>query len=123
VQGQRIDSAQMDLKRLSGIDFFKKYSIYNHTTSEEDVKVTKLVWSLGQLRTVDKYLRDKGVRTFTRIDERPSTASRYYIIGHYQLPTPDHLARMSFYRVDVTNNTIDYQSLDDFVDDKWKKLE
>jgi hypothetical protein len=121
--GQGIDSAQLDLKNLSDIDFFKRYSFYDQTISKDDIKVTKLIWSLSQLRTVDKGLRQQGVRTFTRIDDRPSGKSQYYIIGHYQLPTPDHLTRMSFYRVDMTNNTVDYQSLDDFTEDKWKRLE
>ncbi|PZR10863.1 MAG: hypothetical protein DI539_21050 [Flavobacterium psychrophilum] len=122
-QGQSIDSAQQDLKNLSDIDFFRKYSFDDQTLSKDDIKVTKLIWSLSQLRTIDKGLRQQGVRTLTRIDARPSGKSQYYIIGHYQLPTPDHLARISFYRVDMKNKTIDYQSLDDFIGDKWKRLE
>jgi hypothetical protein len=121
-QGQSLDSAAFDLKNLSDIDFFKKYSFYEKTTSEDDINVTKLIWSLPQLKAVDKGLRQQGVRTFTRVDDRPSSENPYYIIGHYQLPTPDHLVRMSFYRVDMTKKTIDYQNLDDFTEDKWKRL-
>ncbi|HTJ48396.1 MAG TPA: hypothetical protein VL443_03000, partial [Cyclobacteriaceae bacterium] len=76
-----------------------------------------------QLREVDKSLRQKGIRTFTIVDNRPSKENPYYIIGHYQLPTPDHLVRMSYYRLDILSKKIDYQDLDDFIKDKWKRVE
>jgi hypothetical protein len=117
-----MDSAQFDLKNLSDIDFFKKYSFFDDTISRDDIKATKLLWSLSHVSVIDTQLRQRGVRTFTRIDERPSEKTRYYIIGHYQLPTPDHLTRMAFYRVDMTNKTIDYQSIDDFIANKWQRL-
>jgi hypothetical protein len=116
-------SAKSDLKNLSGIEFFKKYSFYDKTISSEDIRVTKLVWSLEQVSSIDKALRQNGVRTFTRIDDKPSKENPYYIIGHYQQPTPDHLARMSYYRVNILEKTIDYQSLDDFVIDKWSRID
>ncbi|HTJ47916.1 MAG TPA: hypothetical protein VL443_00580, partial [Cyclobacteriaceae bacterium] len=94
LHGQDVDSVQLDLKKLSDTDFFRKYSFYDKTISKEDIKVTKLIWSLKQLREVDKSLRQKGIRTFTIVDNRPSKENPYYIIGHYQLPTPDHLVRM-----------------------------
>lgn len=121
--GQTIDSVALDLKQLSGLQFFKKYSIYDNTITNEDIEVTKQVWSLGQVRAVDKELRLKGLPTLTRIDERPTKDSPYYIVGHYQLPTHDHLTRMSFYRVDIVNKTVEYQDLNDFVKDKWKRLD
>ena len=120
---QDIDSVQGDLKKLSDIDFFKKYSFYDKTISKEDIKVTKLIWSLKQLREVDASLRQKGVQTFTIIANRPSKENPHYIIGHYQLPTPDHLVRMSYYRLNILNKKIDYQDLDDFIKDKWKRVE
>lgn len=121
--GQTVDSAALDLERLSDLDFFKKYSFYDNKITKQDIEVTKQVWSLGQLREIDKGLRLKGVTTLTRIDERPTKGNPYYIVGHYQLPTPDHLTRMSFYRVDIRHKTIDYQDLDDFQKDKWKRVE
>jgi hypothetical protein len=123
LHGQNLDSAQLDLENLSDIDFFNKYSFHDKTTSSEDIRVTKLIWSLEQVRKVDKSLRQKGVRTFTMVDSRPSKENPYYIVGHYQLPTPDHLSRMSFYRVDVSKKTVDYQGLDDFIKDKWRRVE
>jgi hypothetical protein len=120
--GQAGDSATMDLKHLSDIDFFKKYSFYDSSTSNQDIKVTKLIWSLEQVRRTDKYLRQRRVPTFTRIDERPTKKNPYYIVGHYQLPTVDHLTRMSYYRIDTLLKTIDYQNLDDFINDRWKKV-
>lgn len=120
---QDVDSATLDLKVLSDLDFFKKYSVYDTTSiTLEDIKVTKVIWSLRQVREIDKYLRQKGVPTLTWIVERPTKENKFYIIGHYQLPTKDHMTRMSFYRVDTLQNKIDYQSMDDFINDKWKRL-
>ncbi len=119
---QTVDSAALDLRQLTDLEFFKKYSFFDNTTTKEDIQVTKLVWSLGQLREIDNGLRLKGVPTMTRIDERPTKENPYYIVGHYQLPTEDHLTRMSFYRVDMLKQTIDYQDMDDFLKDKWKRV-
>jgi len=120
-QKTEIGSVSLDLKKLSDLEFSKKYSAY--TTAEEDLKVTKFIWSSKHLRAVDKELKEKGVPTLTMIDVRPSNESKCYIIGHYQLPTPDHLFRMSFYRFDLKNKTIDFQNLNDLLEDKWKRVE
>lgn len=123
--GQGIDSASIDLKRLTDLDFFKKYSVVADNTSsiaKQDVKITKLIWSLRQVREVDRSLRQKGVPTVTMIVEQPTKENKFYLIGHYQLPTKDHMARMSYYRVDTLQNKIEYQNMDDFLDDKWKKV-
>jgi hypothetical protein len=121
-QKTEVDSVALDLKKLNDVDFFKKYSTYEKTISKDDFEATKLIWSTKHLRAVDKSLKDKGIKTLTIIDGRPSNVNKYYTIGHYQLATPDHLARMSFYRVDLKNKTIEYQDLDDFREDKWKKV-
>lgn len=120
--GQALDSVSRDLKQLTDLDFFKKYTFYDNTITNQDIKVTKWVWSLRQLRGIDKSLRQQGVPTFTIIDGRPTKENPYYIIGHYQLPTPDHLTRMSYYRIDTLQKTVDYQNLDDFAKDKWKRI-
>jgi hypothetical protein len=125
IWGQGIDSASIDLKRLTDLDFFKKYSVVADnisSTAKQDFKITKLIWSLGQVRETDRYLRQKGVPTVTMIVERPTKENKFYAIGHYQLPTKDHMTRMAFYRVDTLQNKIDYQNLDDFLNDKWKKV-
>lgn len=125
VWGQGIDSASIDLKRLTDLAFFKKYSLVpnnNSPVSKQDLKITKLIWSLGQVRETDRYFRQEGVSTVTMIVERPTTENKFYVIGHYQLPTKDHMARMSFYRVDTLKNKIDYQNLDDFLTNKWTKV-
>jgi hypothetical protein len=120
--GQGIDSVSVDLKRLTDLDFFSKYSFYDNSINQQDIKITKLIWSLDQVRKTNSSLRQKGISTVTRIDERPTEANRYYVVGHYQLPTSDHLTRMSFYRVDTLQKTIDYQNLDDFAKDRWKRI-
>lgn len=122
--GQGIDSASIDLKRLTDVDFFKKYSLAENISSiaKQDIKITKLIWSLGQVREADAYLRQNGVPTVTMIVERPTKENNFYLIGHYQLPTKDHMTRMSFYRVDTLQNKIDYQNLDDFANHKWKRV-
>lgn len=56
VWGQTVDSASLDLKRLSDLDFFRKYSFYDNKITKQDIEVTKQVWSLGQLRETDKGL-------------------------------------------------------------------
>lgn len=122
VHGQHLDSVQLDLKNLSGIEFFKKYSFSDDTPSIEDINVTKLVWSLHHLRKVDESLRQNGVKTGTIIENRPSKENHYYIIGHYQLPTPDHMFRLSFYKVKIPSNTVDYQSWVDIIKNKWKRI-
>ena len=123
VRGQHLDSVQLDLKHLKNLEFFKKYSFYDNTTTNKDMKVTKIIWSLHHLRSVDESLREKGVKTVTIIDKRPSKENPYYLIGHYQLlPATDHMFRMSLYRVDISTNTVDYQSWGDFIKDKWKRV-
>ncbi len=42
--------------------------------------------------------------------------------GQRLLSTTDHLFRMSSYRVDISLKRIEYQSLDDFVKDIWKRV-
>lgn len=122
-KGQVVDSAALDLKRLSDIDFVKRYCVYNDDhMSKEEIKITKLIWSLEHLRTVDKLLRAKGTPTVTMIVEKPEKENPYYVVGHYQIPVPDHMARMSFYRVDTLRKTIDYQDISDFIEDKWKRI-
>src|SRR5664279_889388 len=79
------DSVKLDLKRLSDIEFFKKYNFDEDTPSSEDMKITKLIWSLKQVRRIDESLRHQDVKTVTIIDNRPSKENPYYIIGHYQL--------------------------------------
>jgi hypothetical protein len=120
--GQEPDSVSIDLKRLTDLNFFKKYSFYDDSTTETDMKVTKLIWSLKQVREINKGLRHKGVQTLTRIDIRPTNEFPYYLVGHYQLPTKDHITRMAYYRVDPLLTRIDYQDMKDFVQDKWKKI-
>lgn len=121
--GQDKDSVDFDLKHLSDIDFYKKYNFEGEFLSGTDLTMTKRLWSTKHLREIDKGLRIQGVKTFTMIDRRPSKDSKYYIIGHYQLPTEDHLFRMSFYRLDPKSGTIEYQGLDDLTEDKWKRVE
>ena len=70
--GQAVDSVSLDFNKLSDLDFFKKYSFYDSSITNEDIQVTRLVWSLEQLRKINKSLRQKGVRSFTIIDERPT---------------------------------------------------
>src|SRR4051812_8281831 len=82
LRGQHLDSVQLDLKHLSGIEFCKKYSLYDDTISSEDIKATKLIWSLHHIQRIDESLRQKGVKTVTIIDNRPSKENRYYILGH-----------------------------------------
>jgi hypothetical protein len=120
--GQKLDSVSIDLKRLTDLNFFKKYSFYDDSTTKKDIEVTKLIWSLGQVREINEGLRNKGVKTLTRIDERPTEENPYYIVGHYQLPTRDHVTRMAFYRVDSLLTAIDYQDIKDFSQDKWNKI-
>ncbi len=120
--GQKLDSVSIDLKRLTDLNFFKKYSFYDDSTTKKDIEVTKLIWSLGQVREINEGLRHKGVKTLTRIDERPTKENPYYIVGHYQLPTKDHVTRMAFYRVDSLLTTINYQDIKDFAQDKWNKI-
>lgn len=123
LRGQHSDPVELDLKHLSNVDFFKKYSFYDNTASGEDMKVIKLIWSLPHLRRVDESLRQKGIKTVTVINNRPSKKNPYYIIAHYQLlPATDHMFRMSFYRIQISTNTIDYQSLGNFVKDKWERV-
>ena len=118
-----MDSVQLDLKHLSDLEFFKKYSLYDNMTRSEDIKATKLIWSSHHLRRVFESLKQKGVKTVTIIDSRPSNENPYYIIGHYQLlSSTDHIFRMSFYKVNLHTNTIDYQRLDDYIKDKWKRI-
>lgn len=121
--GQDKDSIDFDLKSSSDIDFYKKYSFEEYFSSKTDLTITKLVWSTKHLRGIDKGLRIKGVKTFTIIDQRPSKDNKYYIIGHYQLPTNDHLFRMSSYRLDVRSGTIEYQGWGDLAEDRWTKVE
>lgn len=104
--GQKADPVQKDLRDLSGINFCKKYSFYDVSTSANDVRVTKILWNVRAIRTVDYSLREKGIPTFTQIGQCPSKGNPYYLLGHYQQPTPDHLARMSFYKIDVRKQTI-----------------
>jgi hypothetical protein len=120
--GQGIDSVSVDLTRLTDLDFFNKYSLYDNSINQQDIKITKLIWSLDQVKKTNSSLRKKGIPTVTRIDERPTEANRFYVVGHYQLPTSDHLTRMSFYRVDTLRKTIAYQNLDDFARDRWKRI-
>jgi hypothetical protein len=120
--GQELDSVSLDLKRLADQDFFKKYSFYDSSTTQQDIGVTKLIWSLPQVRKVNQSLRKKGVPTLTRIDQRPTQENPYYLIGHYQLPGADHLMRMSSYRIDAKLRTIDYQNLNDLIKGKWKRI-
>jgi hypothetical protein len=121
--GQHLDSVQLDLKHLSDIEFFKKYSFYEDAPSIEDLKVTKSVWSLHHIRRVNKSLSQKGVRTVTIIENRPSKENPYYIIGHYHLlPESDHMFRMSYYRVDTSSGKVCYQSWFDLIKDKWRSV-
>ena len=120
--GQNMDPVQTDLRDLSGIDFFKKYSFYDDGTSANDISVTKLLWNERAIRTVNNSLRRKGISTFTQIEQRPSKGNSYYIIGHYQQPTSDHLARMSFYKIDMRKQTIYLQNLNDFWENKWRRI-
>jgi hypothetical protein len=123
LEGQHLDSVELDLKHLSSIEFFKKYSLDDNAPSREDVKVTRLVWSLHHIRRVDQSLRKKGVKTVTIIDKRPSKENSYYVLGHYQLiSNTEHMFRMSFYRVDISTNTIAYQSYADVTKKKWKSV-
>jgi hypothetical protein len=117
------DSIDLDLKNLTEIDFYKKHSFDKEFSSGTDLTMTKRIWSTKHLRKIDKEIRIKGVKTFTVIDQRPSKDNKYYIIGHYQLPTDDHLMRMSFYRLDPKSGTIEYQGLDDLTEDKWTRIE
>lgn len=121
--GQEKDSVDFDLKHLSNIDFYKKYNFEGEFLSKTDLIMTKRVWSTKHLREIDKGLRINGTKTFSMIDQRPSKDSKYYIIGHYQLPTEDHLFRMSFYRLNPKSGTIEYQGLDDLTEDKWTRVE
>ena len=57
-------------------------------------------------------------------DEGPTKDKPYYIIGYFQLPTPDHLTRISYYRVDANQKTVDYQNARDHLfKDNWKRIE
>lgn len=123
VLGQGKDSVDSDLKNLTDIDFYKKYSFEKDFSSKTDLTLTKRVWSTKHLRKIHKEIKNQGVKTFTIIDQRPSKDNKYYIIGHYQLPTDNHLFRMSFYRLDPGNGTIEYQDLDDVTEDKWTRVE
>lgn len=120
---QEPDSVELDLARLDDVDFYKNYSIlHGDSISTEDILVTKKIWSNQHVRNIDMQLRQQGVRTFTMIIERPSNKNQFYVIGHYQLPTPDHLARMSYYRINVLTSEIEFQDLDDFIRGEWKKV-
>jgi hypothetical protein len=120
--GQEIDSAGLDLKRLSGLDFYKKYSIYGDTITTEEIEVTREIWSTDHIRKINKGLRQGGIRTFTGIVHLPTKEEPYYIVGHYHLPTKDFLSRLSYYRIDMVRKTIDYQDLSNFSKDKWVRL-
>ncbi len=120
--GQELDSVSIDLKRLTDLSFFKKYSFYDDSITETDIKVTKLIWSLKQVSEINTGLRHKGVLTLTRIDKRPTNKFPYYLVGHYQFPTKGHMTRMAYYRVDPLLTRIDYQNLTDFAKDKWKRI-
>lgn len=119
---QKIDSVALDLEKLPDSAFFKKYSFFEGETTAQDLEVTRMVWSLDQTRNTHHALKSKDVPTLTRIDDRPGKGKPYYLVGHYQLPTAGHWVRMSFYRVDLVRKTIDYQDLDDFVKDHWKRV-
>jgi len=121
--GQDKDSIDLDLKNSTDIDFYKKYSFEKDFSTKTDLIMTRRIWSTKHLREIDKGLRIKGVKTFTIIDQRPSKDNKYYIIGHYQLPTDDHLFRMSFYRLDPNSGTIEYQGLNNVTEDKWTRVE
>ena len=121
--GQAKDSIDLDLKNSTDIDFYRKYSFEREFSSKTDLTMTKRIWAVKHLRKIDKEVRIKGIKTFTVIDQRPSKDNEYYIIGHYQLPTGDHLMRMSFYRLDPKNGTIEYQGLGDVTEDKWTRVE
>lgn len=119
---QSVDSVQLDLKQLSDDAFFKKYSIRDSVLNKGDLAITKKIWSLSHLQKINTYLRTKGVPTLTLIIERPSQSNPYYLIGHYQLPTPDMMRRMGYYRIHNVKKTVDYQDLDHFVEDKWVRI-
>jgi len=125
VFGQELkkDPIDIDLENLTDIDFYKKYSFEKAFSSKTDLIMTRRVWSTKHLRKADKEIRTKDVKTFTVVEQKPSKGNTYYIIGYYQLPTDDHLMRMSFYRLDIKNGTIEYQALGDLTEDKWTKVE
>ncbi len=120
--GQTLDSVTIDLNHLTGLNFFQKYSFYDASPTKSDIEVTKLIWSLKQVREVNEELRHKGLQTLTRIDERPTKQNPYYIVGHYQFPTKGHVVRIAFYRVDFLLKAIEYQDINDFAQNKWNTV-
>ncbi len=116
----QLDPVQQDLKNLNDLDFFRKYSMYDKSSTKGDIEITKRIWSTAHLRRIDSDLQTKGVPTFTSIEERPSKEIRYYLVSYYQLPTPDHSSRMGSYRVCIDSTTISYQSIGT---DQWEKIQ
>ena len=122
IKAQIIDSATFDLGHLPDTAFFKKYNVQRDIVSVHDIKITKLIWSLKQVRETDTDLRSKGVSTFTEIVQRSDGSNEYFLVAHYQMPVPGKLTRMSYYRVNKGTMKIEYQDIDDFVKGEWKKL-
>lgn len=123
-RAQVFDPVLHDLHTLSGLQFCEKYSIEPDGTSfsEEDVAVTKLIWSLSDIRSVDRELRGKGTPTVTMIVSRPGGNSQYYVVGHYQA-RHGVFVRMSFYRIHESTRKIQFQSLDNFINDEWRPVD
>ena len=124
VSAQGIDSVALDLKNLTDLEFVYKYSMVfeGSWVSKQDIKVTKLIWSLPQVRKANQDLKEKGGHTVTMVVDRPTKANKFYLVGHYQIPAKDLMPRMAFYRVDTLHNQIEYQDLDDFAHDRWKRI-
>jgi hypothetical protein len=125
LHAQHVDSVQLDLKRLNGIDFFNKYTYYDYkdTPTRADIKVTKLIWSVHHLRRENELLRRKGVKTITIIEGRPSKQNPYYIIGHYQLfPKANRMFRMSLYKINTKRKVVYFEHWFDSVNDKWQRV-
>ncbi|HEY9008569.1 hypothetical protein [Ohtaekwangia sp.] len=84
-----------------------------HATADE-IENHKLIWKVKEVRVDAASLKEKKVQAFTMTDEKPTTASPYFVIGFYEL-LAGHYTRIESFRVGKDLIVEKY----DFFSDKW----
>jgi hypothetical protein len=118
--GQAIDSLEYDHDHLTDSEFFSRYSLTATPLSLFDIKVTRQVWSLKQIRTIAKELKLGIGGLKTMIEGRPLETNPYFIVGLYRVAAPDHYVRLGNYKIDVNLNVIQFKTI---AEDKWMNVD